>query len=401
MKGLSFELKLPIALGVLGLACLVQPAVAKDPLKIGVPTIQSGTYAVVGAELLKAIEFAVSEANEKGGVDGRQVEFRALDTEAKPEIARKQAEKLALDGYNVLTGIVTSGETLALMPMLDRWNAVQVISVSKTDAITGANCSPLAFRTNRQDSMDAAVIKPWLQSRKEAKWAVVAADYTWGRGVAKVFRESAGQTGKQVVVELNPQLGTNDFAAFIQQIKASGVDAVWVALGGRDAINFVNQSKEFGLLPSTTMAGVAYITDGSIASLGSVAKGLFAIINYSSTLDTPENKKFVEAWKKKYNGETPSNYQGEQYVGLQIIFQAVERAHSVAPKDIARAIHGGTFDTILGKLTMRPEDNQLTGPNFFGIVDERDGKLRPVITATYSAEQATPPPSGDCKQPSL
>ena len=401
MKSFSFELKLPIALGMLGLACLAQPAVAKDPLKIGVPTIQSGSYAVVGAEVLRAIEFAVNEANEKGGVDGRQVEFKALDSEGKPDVARKQAEKLALDGYNVLTGVISSGETLAILPMLDRWNAMQFVAQNKTDSITGTNCSPLAFRTNRQDNMDAAVVKPWLQSRKETKWAIMAADYAWGRNVGKVFREAAGQTGKQIVADLYTPIGTNDFAAFIQQIKASGADGVWVALGGRDGINFVNQSKEFGLIPSMTMGGVAYITDGAIASLGSVSKGLWSIINYSSTLDSPENKKFVEAWKKKYNGETPTNYQGEQYVGLQIIFQAVERAHSVAPKDIARAIHGGTFDTILGKLQMRPEDNQLTGPNFFGVVDERDGKLRPVITSTFSVEQATPPPSGDCKQPSL
>ena len=401
MKSFSFELKLPIALGMLGLACLAQPAVAKDPLKIGVPTIQSGSYAVVGAEVLRAIEFAVNEANEKGGVDGRQVEFKALDSEGKPDVARKQAEKLALDGYNVLTGVISSGETLAILPMLDRWNAMQFVAQNKTDSITGTNCSPLAFRTNRQDNMDAAVVKPWLQSRKETKWAIMAADYAWGRNVGKVFREAAGQTGKQIVADLYTPIGTNDFAAFIQQIKASGADGVWVALGGRDGINFVNQSKEFGLIPSMTMGGVAYITDGAIASLGSVSKGLWSIINYSSTLDSPENKKFVEAWKKKYNGETPTNYQGEQYVAMQVLFQGVEGAHSVAPKDIARAIHGGTFDTILGKLTMRPEDNQLTGPNFFGVVDERDGKLRPVITATYSVEQATPPPSGDCKQPSL
>ncbi|MEQ1613042.1 MAG: ABC transporter substrate-binding protein, partial [Hyphomicrobiaceae bacterium] len=89
-------------------------AQTKDPVKIGVPTALTGTYAQLGDEAKRAIEFAVAEANASGGVDGRKVEVRYLDTEAKPELARQQGEKLALSGFNILTGAIASGEGLAM-----------------------------------------------------------------------------------------------------------------------------------------------------------------------------------------------------------------------------------------------------------------------------------------------
>ena len=167
------------AAGVLGLAA-AHPADAKDPIKIGVPTALTGTYADLGDQAKRAVMFAMDEANAAGGVDSRQVEAKFLDTEAKPDLARQQGEKLALDGYNLLTGAIASGEGLAIGPMLERWNAIYVSTINKANALTGASCQPLMFRVNRPDASDAAVVQPWLKTRKEAKWAIMAADISWG-----------------------------------------------------------------------------------------------------------------------------------------------------------------------------------------------------------------------------
>jgi branched-chain amino acid transport system substrate-binding protein len=384
-----------------GFAAETAFAQAKEPLKIGVPTAMSGTYAGLGGEAVRAVEFAVAEANARGGVDGRKVEFKVLDSEAKPDVARKQAERLALEGYKILTGTVASGEGLAMGPMLERWDALYISTINKSNKLTGDSCVPRMFRVNRLDAADGAVVRPWLASRKERKWAIVAADIAWGRDSGQTFGEAAKANGRQIVSEHYTAFGTNDFAPFIQQIKSSGAEGLWVALAGRDAINFATQAKQFGLLDSIFTAGVSFVTDATVKTLGATSKGIWGIINYSSTLDLPENKKFVEAWRKHYKGDDPSNFEGETYLGMQVIFQAVERAKSVKPVDVAKALKGGTFDTILGKRTMRAEDNQMTAPNYFGYIGEQGGKLRPIITVTIPAEQASPPPSGECKMTAL
>lgn len=389
------------ALGAASLAALSAGASAQDALKVGVPTALTGTYASLGAEALRAVEFAAGEANAKGGVGGRKVEVRSLDTEAKPDVARKQAEKLALEGFKVLTGTIASGEGLAMAPLLQRWDAIYVSTINKSDKLTGDSCVPRLFRVNKQDAQDAAVVKPWLAARKEAKWAILAADIAWGRDSGASFMAASKANNKNVVAEIYSPFGSNDFAPFIQQIKNSGAEGLWVALAGRDAINFATQAKEFGVFDKTFVAGVSFVTDSNVKALGNTSKGIWGIINYSSTLDTPANKAFVERWKAKYNGDEPTNFEGETYLGMQVIFQAVERAKSVKPVDIAKAMKGGTFDTILGQLTIRAEDNQIIAPNYFGYIGEQGGRLRPIITETIPAAVATPAPTGTCKMGDL
>ena len=379
------------------LALAAGTALAAEPLKIGVPTALTGTYADLGNQAKRAIEFAAQQANAAGGVAGHKVEVEFLDTEAKPDLARRQAEKLALQGNKILIGAVASGEALAIGPLLARWDAIYIATINKSDKITGDSCVARMFRVNNADSSDAATATPWLKERKEAEWAVMAADIAWGRDVAASFAKSAEGQGKKIVSENFSPLGTNDFATYIQKIKNAGAKGVYVALAGRDAVNFATQAKQNGLLDSTTVAGVSFVTDNTVASIGDAAKGISGIINYSSTLDTPANKEFVAAWEKFYPGTTPSNFEGDTYVGMQVIFQAVKTTGSVKAADLAKAIPGQSYDTILGKVLMRKEDNQLVRPNYFGVVEQSQGKLRPVIKMSVPADVATVPPSPACK----
>jgi branched-chain amino acid transport system substrate-binding protein len=377
--------------GVMVLAtAFVASAQAADPLRIGVPTDLSGTYATLGDEVMQAIRFAVDEANANGGVAGHMVEYKSYDTEAKPELARRQAEKLVSEGYPILTGLIASGEGLAIAPLMERWGSIYISTINKADELTGASCVARVFRVNTQSAMDAATVKPWLAQRKEKKWAVVAVDIAWGRGSGHLFGETAKSLGKEMVAELYTPANTNDFAPFIEQVKNSGAEGVWVVLAGRDAINFAQQAKQFGLSDAITVAGVSFTTDSTVKTLGDAAKGIYGIINYSSTLDTPENKAFVKAWTAKYNAP-PANFAGETYLGMQVIFQSVKAANSVKPDDVAKAMAGGEFDTIMGKLTMRAADHQLLKPNYFGVVERVDGVLRPVVKTTVSAVDVAPP----------
>ena len=379
-----------VAGGVMISAALTVAAYAADPLKIGVPTDLSGTYATLGEEVMRAVRFAVDEANAAGGVAGHKVEFKSYDTEAKPDLARRQSEKLVQEGYPILTGLIASGEGLAIAPLMERWGSIYISTINKADELTGANCVPRVFRVNTQSAMDAATVKPWVGERKEKKWAVVAADIAWGRGSGELFVKAVKSLGKEITAELYTPANTNDFAPYIEQVKKSGAEGLWVVLAGRDAINFAQQSKQFGLTDSITVSGVSFTTDGTVKTLGDAAKGVYGIINYSATLDTPQNQKFVKAWVAKYK-TPPTNFEGETYLGMEVLFQAVKAANSVKPDDIAKAMSGREFDTIMGKLKIRAEDRQLLKPNYFGIVEPVDGVLRPVIKTTVSAADVAPP----------
>ncbi len=78
------------------------------------------------------------------------------------------------------------------------------------------------FRVNRPDNSDAAVVQPWLKTRTEGKWAIVAADIAWGRNSGESFKAAARRRGKTIVSENYPAFGSNDYAAHIQKVARFG-----------------------------------------------------------------------------------------------------------------------------------------------------------------------------------
>lgn len=370
---------------------------AREPIQIGIVTSQSGAFTAQGEDSLRGMQFAVDEANAAGGVGGRAVVARVGDDESTPEGGRRVAEKFARGGHNLLIGPISSAITLALAQNLQRWDALYVSTLSKSDRITGDSCNARMFQSNHSDSMDLAIVQPWLKDNsKETRFAVIAADYVWGRDSAASFGRAADKLGKKVELSVFPPLGTKDFAPYIAQIKASGAEAVWVALVGRDLISFAKQAAEFGLTKSTRIIGHAYIMSFVMKATDNATEGVWGVLNYGAEIDTPRNKAFVAAWRKKF-GRDPVENEVSGYNGVQMILQGVQKADSVKPLDVSKALAGMTMDTLFGPAKIRAEDHQLVKPNYMGRVKRVNGELRAAIESSFDPAVATPAASAACK----
>ncbi len=393
MRNALFVAMVAIATGLVG----SQAALANDPLRIGIPTSLTGPYVELGAEAKRGAEFAANEANAKGGVDGRKVELEYADTEGNPDAGRRAAEKLVRSGYRLLTGTISSAVGLAIGGQMEKWDALYISSINKSDRLTGEACNARVFSANHSDSMDMALIGPWLKSRPEREWGVMAADYAWGHDSADAFTASAIAAGKTIKIRLFAPLGTKDYAPYIQQIKDAGVGALWVAESGRDAVNFGIQAKQFKLFDSVFAVSQSFAVPSTIKGMGDLADGVWGIINYTSTLNTPGNKAFVAEWVKVY-GKEPGNFEAETYVTMKALFAAVEKAHSVEPDAVAKALSDISFDVpFYGNVTMRAADHQLMLPNYIGRVARVNGELKPVVEVAVDAAHAIAPPSLACK----
>lgn len=395
-----FTLKtLPRTLAALALVAafpMVASAQAKDPVKVGLVSSKSGVFAEQGGEVINAIKFAIDEANAKGGVDGRKVELAEGDDESTPDAGRRVAEKLSRDGYNLLIGAVPSSISLAIIQNLDRWDAAYFVQASKSDKITTDSCKARGIRTNHSDAMDIAMIKEWAKTIKGNTFATLGADYVWGRDSAESFKKAVESQGKKVPLSLYVPLGTKDFSPYIAQLKAANVDAIWVAEVGRDAIAFMKQAQEFGLIPKTPLLTHAMLSNFMINAVGAAYEGVPGNLGYSPDLDNPRNKEFVKSFKAKFN-RLPTDVEGQAYNGIQVMFEGVKLAKSVKPEDVTKALRNNvTLDTIYGKVALRAADNQLVLPNYVGRVKNVDGTLRQVVEQTFDAS-LTPPASPLCK----
>ncbi|MFZ2948207.1 MAG: ABC transporter substrate-binding protein, partial [Desulfuromonadaceae bacterium] len=107
-------------------------AADKEPVKIGLVTSISGPFSPYGVEIQRAILFAVKQANQEGGVDGRKVEVMQADDESTPEGARRGAEKVSRAGHNLIIGPISTPMSLSIAQKLESWDALYIAVTAKS-----------------------------------------------------------------------------------------------------------------------------------------------------------------------------------------------------------------------------------------------------------------------------
>src|SRR5437868_331678 len=137
------------AAGVVGATMLERVGAQSNAnaIRIGVPTGITGNWSALGAQVQRACRLYAKTANAKGGIDGHPIEFLYEDTQGDPAACvRKTTELVESRGVKLITGVISSPESLAIMPRLADWNAIYIASISGVGSMTAANFVPNAFR---------------------------------------------------------------------------------------------------------------------------------------------------------------------------------------------------------------------------------------------------------------
>src|SRR2546422_7242512 len=218
-----------VAVGaVIGILWSSASAEAADPIRIGVVTPLSGTYAQIGKQVRWGAELAAKEINAAGGVLGRSLELLFEDEEANPPVAVRKAEKLLQqDKVDFLTGTVNSGSTLAVGQVAERNDRILVTTVSYAPSITGAQCSPNVFRVKANAFMQSNALRAWLTKNVAGKrYFFIGPDYEMGRSTVAAFQDDIKRHGGSEVGVMFPPLGAKDFSTYLGQIRAARPDAI-------------------------------------------------------------------------------------------------------------------------------------------------------------------------------
>ncbi len=334
---------------------------AADPIKVGVVTPLSGSYAPIGKQVRLGAELAVKEINAAGGVNGRPFELLFEDEEANPSVAVRKAEKLLQqDKVDLLTGTVNSGSTLAVGQIAERNDRILVTTVSYAPSITGAQCSPNVFRVNANAFMQSSALTSWLIKNVPGKrYFFIGPDYEMGRSTIAAFQADIKRLGGTDTGSSFPPLGAKDFTPYIGQIRAARPDVIMTATAGNDTVRLLTQLKEYGILASHPhLAGAAgAVTQENIGAMAGAAEGFLSAAGYAIDIDTPANKKFVAAFKKEFQTE-PDLFGADTYGLFYLFKQAIEKAGGTDTAKLRAAMEDASWETPQGMKTMRKGDHQ-------------------------------------------
>jgi branched-chain amino acid transport system substrate-binding protein len=345
---------------VLFCATTLGGAVAADPIKIGVVTPLTGTYAGIGQQVRWGLDLAAREINGAGGIAGRPLDLTYEDEEANPSVAVQKAEKLFQVGkVDFLTGTVNSGSTLAVGQVAERSGRLIATTVSFADSITGDKCSPNVFRVNARAGQQSAALASWLAKEKpQAKVFYLGPDYEMGRSTVAAFRSNVERIGGTSLGEVFAPLDSKDYTQYFGQLRAARPQVLYTSVAGNDTVRLLTQLQEFGLRENFTILGASgTVTSQNIGAIGKAAEGFVTGVGYSIEIDNPENKKFVAAFRSA-NKSDPDLYGADSYGLLYAYKAAVEKARSTETDAVRQALRGLKWSTPQGEKTLRAGDHQ-------------------------------------------
>jgi branched-chain amino acid transport system substrate-binding protein len=337
----------------------------EKPIKLGVIFISSGPLGGYGINGQRAVEMAIEEINAAGGVLGRKLAASFGDDKMKSEVAVELAQKFVdEDKVDFLIGPTSSAVALALSDFARKNKKILIVTQAATDSVTGDKFNPYLFSTLSNVMMHSRAGAYYMASKPYKKWMCIGPDYNYGHESWRLFREKLKELKPdvEIVGETFPKLMAKDYSANIEQIRKAKPDAVWSALWGQDAVDFIKQAKEAKLFETIKFA----FTDGAaletLVPLGKeTPAGLYMCSRYFfTTPDSAENRDFVKRYYEKYKGY-PDYMAEETYAGVYFIKAAVERAGTTDPDAIVKAVEKEPLAWLApeGWKIMNPRDHQV------------------------------------------
>ncbi|MCC6246729.1 MAG: ABC transporter substrate-binding protein [Rubrivivax sp.] len=376
-------------------ALLCINAWAADPATFDIAAVLSfsGAYGITGTDMRRGVELAIEHRG--GNVLGKPVRVSWEDDETKAQVAVQKATRLVGDGAQMIFGAVASGSTLALQTLADQRKVPLLVTVSADDRITRKDGSRYTFRTSNNIGMEVRMTAEYTREAKLKRVYGVVVDVGVGRDAWDSYLKQVGSAGVQSAGVDFLQIGTRDYAVAVDKIAKSDADGVNVLLFGNDAVTFLKQAAQVGLGKSKTLfGGSALLDETTAAAVGPGAVGVHSLVRYHFSVDNPANRKFVEAYRAKYN-EWPSAHAGEAYDGMSWWLDVVDSTKSWDREKWVTAFEKSTRENSLeGRKTMRSCDHQASQPGLWGTVVEGKAPLPGLtvkVNKTFPADRLFDP----------
>jgi len=364
----------------------VAAATSGDTIKVGILHSLSGTMAISEKSVVDAENLAIEEINNAGGVLGKKIEAVTEDGASNWDTFKEKATKLIdQDKVAVVFGCWTSASRKNVKPVFESkdhmlWYPVQY---------EGQECSQNIFYTGAAPNQQIEPSVDWLLKNKGKNFFLVGSDYVFPRTANTIIKAQLAASGGKVVGEDYLPLGNNEVTPIITKIKQALPNGgiIYNTLNGDSNVAFFKQLQGAGLGPDKYPTMSVSIAEEEVKAIGKeYLKGHYAAWNYFMSVDTPANKKFVEAFKKKYGPDRVTNDPMEAaYIMVYLWKQAVEKAKTTDIKQVRVAALGQTFDAPEGKVTMET-NHHLSKVVRIGQIGD-DGQFKIV----YSSDKAVAP----------
>ncbi len=327
---------------------------ADTTVKVGNILPLSGPSASVGLQGKQAREMAVEEINAAGGIKslgGAKIEMLYADSKSDPNVGVTEAERfINTEKVNVITGAWNSGVTYPSTTVAERYGIPYIVPVSVRDTITERGFKNV-FRIAAKDSWWTRDQFQFLDDMKKefgleiSTVALVYENGDWGTGFAAQWKELAEKAGYKVVLDEPYPSAATDLTPVVNKIRRARPDALLLTSNAADAILLTNTLANYKVTPKIIIgSGGGHADPTFISGCGDNARYIFDIVEWEADVNKPNAQKVNAKYKEKY-GNNLTGEAVDAYVAMYVLADALERAGSLDPAAIRKALNETDYNS--------------------------------------------------------
>ncbi|MGF9757969.1 urea ABC transporter substrate-binding protein [Microvirga sp. 0TCS3.31] len=358
-----------------------QAAKAEETIKVGVLHSLSGTMAISETTLKDVMLMLVEEQNKKGGLLGKTLEAVVVDPASNwPLFAEKARELISQHKVSAVFGAWTSVSRKSVLPVFKELNSILFYPVQ----YEGEESERNVFYTGAAPNQQAIPAVDYLaKEEKVERWVLAGTDYVYPRTTNKIleaYLKSKGVKAEDIMISYTP-FGHSDWQTIVADIKKFGSSgkktAVVSTINGDANVPFYKELANQGV-KATDIPVVAFsVGEEELAGIDTKPLvGHLAAWNYFQSVETAENKAFIEKWKAfTKNAKRVSNDPMEAHViGFNMWVKAVEKAGTTDPDKVIDSIVGIQVPNLTGGVSEMLPNHHITKPVLIGEIKE-DGQF--------------------------
>jgi urea transport system substrate-binding protein len=356
-------------------------------VKVGVLHSLSGTMAISEVSLRDVCMMAFDEINAKGGVLGKKIEPVVVDPASNWDLFAEKAKLLLLqDKVAVTFGCWTSVSRKSVLPVFENNNG-------------------LLFYPVQYEGEELIPAAEYLMSKEGGgykKFYLLGTDYVFPRTANKILRAfllAKGIPADSIAEEYTP-FNHQDYQTIVGKIKrfaSGGNAAVLSTINGDSNVPFYKEFANQGLRSENAPIMAFSVAEDELRGMDTGALvGHLAAWNYYQSVNTPQNKTFVQSFKayaKKANlpggdKRVTDDPMEAAYFGVYVWKQAAEKAKSFEVDAVRKAVYGQEFLAPGGKIKMDEANHHTYKPVLIGEI-LKDGQFK-VVSRSKGLVKAEP-----------
>lgn len=278
-----------------------------NEIKIGLCAPLTGANAEMGKGFEVAVEMAIEEINESGGIDGKDVILESMDSKGDPKEASEIAKKfIADDEMLCVIGDYASTTCMTIAPLYGEAEMALVSpSASNPDfAATNNYCFTLAGRTDTESPFNIEYVMGKYLGLSRV--AAVYVNNDWGVSTSGYYLDRAEEIGMEVTTCEPFNTGEKDFTALITKLRQTNPEGLNVMAQATDAAMFVKQVRQQGWDIPISLSGSAY-TQQLLDLGGEDVEGCYVTSPFYIDEDDEEGQAFLTEFEERAGFQASAN----------------------------------------------------------------------------------------------